>query len=647
MLSFLRRIVNSRLGVVVTLGFVALVALAFGLGDVLGNASGGVAGGDVANVGGKDVTARDLRQHADAVFRRTQGQQPGATLAGFVAQGGVEATLNEIIQGLALEAFGNKQGVVVSKRSEDGQIASLPQLQDAAGHFDQTAYERLLKSVGITDAQLREDVRQDIMAQRLLAPTLAANQVPVGMAVPYASLLLEQRQGTIGFIPTTAAAGGPAPGAAEVQAFYQSHRDQYLIPERRAARYALVTPDLLKGRVTPSEAEIAQAYAQGRDQFQPTQKRSLIQVTVLDPKAAADLAAKVKGGTDLAAAARTAGLEPNTLAGLTRTALAAQSSPAVADAAFAAAQGSVIGPVRGPLGFIVGKVTAVEQVPGKTLDQARPQLVEAVTKDKTTRLLAQMRNQAEDALGAKANFSEVASRLHLTVAATPALTSAAVDPDHSGVKPDPALVPVIGAAFQAEQGDPPSLAPIGQDGGFALVTLDRVVAAAPPPLAKIQDLVTKDVTAQRAKQAARQIAAQVLAKVNAGTPLAQALAGAGHALPPPRPIGGVRGELLSGGKPVPPPIAFLFSMTPGATRVLDAPNDSGWYVIHLDKAVAGDARRNAALVSRITAEFARLAGREYAEQFSRAAQKTVGVKRDDAAIARIKADLTGQGGSNQ
>ena len=47
-------------------------------------------------------------------------------MAQFVAGGGVDATLERLINGLALEEFGERQGMVVSKRAIDGQIASIP-----------------------------------------------------------------------------------------------------------------------------------------------------------------------------------------------------------------------------------------------------------------------------------------------------------------------------------------------------------------------------------------------------------------------------------------------------------------------------------------------------------------------------------------
>jgi hypothetical protein len=115
-----------------------------------------------------------------------------------------------------------------------------------------------------------------------------------------------------------------------------------------------------------SDADIARQYRADAQKYAATEKRTITQVVVLDQAGATALAAKVKAGTPLAAAATAAGLSPSTQPALAKPALAGQTSPALADAVFAGRQGDVVGPVRGGLGFIVARVDKVEQVAGKT-----------------------------------------------------------------------------------------------------------------------------------------------------------------------------------------------------------------------------------------------------------------------------------------
>jgi peptidyl-prolyl cis-trans isomerase D len=59
MLSFFRRIINSKAGVVVTFIVLGVIALAFAAGDITGLAGNGpsLSGGSVATVGGTGLIA--------------------------------------------------------------------------------------------------------------------------------------------------------------------------------------------------------------------------------------------------------------------------------------------------------------------------------------------------------------------------------------------------------------------------------------------------------------------------------------------------------------------------------------------------------------------------------------------------------------
>lgn len=645
MLSFFRRLINSKAGIVITFIVLGVIALAFAATDITGlaNGSSGVVEGDVASVGKAEVTAADLRSRAQTAVEAARQQQPTADMAQFLVQGGLESTLDREIAGLALEQFGLSQGMAVSKRSIDGQLASIPALQGPNGKFDPAIYARLLSERRLTDAAIRRDFARDTIAQSLIAPISGASGVPAGLALPYASLLLERRTGQIALIPSSAMTTGAAPTGPELQTYYARNVARYTLPERRVARYALVTPASIA--VQPTDAEIAAAYAADRAKYAATQKRTIAQVVFADQAGAQALAAKVRGGTDIAQAAGAAGLEASTQTGVDKPAYAAAASPALADAVFAAAQGSVVGPLRGPLGWTVARVVKVEQVAGRSLAQARDEIAVAIKARKTTESLADAQNAIDEAVSRNATFDEVVADRKLTPLTTPALLANGTDPLAPGTPADPALVPVASAAFQAQDGDPPSLVSTGKDGSFALVALGRTVPAAPRPLAEVRETVARDFTTERARQAARRIANEVLAKVNRGTPLAQAIAQAGVALPPVRPVATSRLALAQNPRGAEPPLALMFSMVPNSAKTLEAANNAGWYVVRTESVQPGDARGNAGLLAATRADLGRAVGREYVDQFARAVRNTVGVKTDAAALAKVRRDLQGQSGN--
>lgn len=650
MLSSFRRLIYSKVGAIVTGVVLVLIALAFAGGDVAGLRSQGLSslsgGGDLLHVGRASVTAPEFAAQVEAEVSAYRQQQPGLTTTQFVTGGGFDAALARLTNALALDQFGQKQGMLISKRAVDGQIASIPALQGPNGEFDPNLFRQLLVQRKLTEGGVRTDLQRDMMAQFLTAPLLQVRTVPQQLALPYANLSLEKRAGVIAFVPSQAMSAGPVPTDIELQAFYSRNLARYTVPERRVLRIARVTSDQVKAQATPTDAEIAAAYNGDRGKYAATEKRTVTQVVVLDQASAAQLAARVKGGTPLAAAAADAGLSASTKSGLTKAALATQTSPALAEAAFSAAEGGVIGPVRGGLGFTVARIDAVEQVAGRALPQARGEIAAALTKTKTATVLSDLGAKIDDALGGNSTFDEVVADNRLAAQTTPALLAGGGDPEHPG-QPDPALAPLLSAAFGMADGDEPQLVPLGPDGSFAVVALGRIVPAAPRPLAQVREQVTRDLLADRARLVARRIAGEILARVNAGTSLAQAWSQSGVKAPAPHPLIAGREDLDRAQGPTKGPLALMFAMAPGSTKLLEAPGGAGWAVIRLERIQQGDASKDSARIAAVRQALGGLAGREYAEQFARAARATVGVRTNADAVAKVKTQLLGQSSAGQ
>lgn len=647
MLSFFRRIVNSRVGVIVTFGVLAVIAIAFAASDITGIAgSTGLAGSNVATVAGEGIASADIRKRAQDELRFAQQRDPTADMAQLVAAGGVEALVERGVNARVLELFGQAQDMRVSRALVGSELQNIPAFRGPTGRFDQRTYEALIGQRGLTDAQVQREIARDTMARFLAVPTVGARQVPASLALPYASLLLERREGQIAFIPAAAATDVAAPSDAEVQQWYRRNVARYTVPERRVLRYAVVTPASVAAQAKPSDAEVQRQYQTDRASYAPTELRSVSWVTVLDRKAADALAQKVRGGAGLAEAARAAGLEARKLIEADRPALTRQSNAAVAQAVFAAKDGATVGPVRGEIGFVVAHVDGVTQRAGRTLDQVRGEIVTLLTKQKTNAALQQVRDRVEASLGEEANISEVAADNKLTLQTTPPLLSNGTQYNVPKA-PDEAFAPVVQAGFAAEEGDVPTTVTTGADGSFAVVGLDRVIRPAPLPLEQVRDRVVADLTADRRRQAARRLATQVLAAVNKGTALPAALAQTGRPLPPPEPIKVTRAQMNADPRGANPTLVLLFGMKRGDARIQATPDGRGWLVLKLDRIIPGDAGKQADVVTATRNDIGRIIGTEYLQQFTRAAAGVVGVKRDKDAIDQLKKELLGQGGSDQ
>lgn len=647
MLAFFRRIINSKAGLIITLVVLGTIALAFASGDVSSLRTQGLAalGGsdDVVTVGDARITAPDLRQRILQQVEQGRQQQPTLDVAQFIAGGGFEATVERLTDALAIQQLARQAGARVSKRSIDGQIAAIPGLQGADGKFDPDLFRALLAQRKLSERGVRDDIELDMTTQLLSAGLLRpAGQAPAQLAQPYADLSLDKRGGQIAFVPSAAMPAGAPASDAEARAWYQSHLARYTVPERRVIRYARIGADQVKARATPTDAEIAKSYNDDRAKYAATQKRSLTTVVVLDQAGATRLAAAAKGGS-LTTAAKAAGLTASTQTLVDQATLATSTSPAFAAAAFAASKGALVGPVRGGLGYTVATVDAVQQVAGRGLAQVHDEIAATLLKGKTTEALARLHDTLDDAIGGNSTFDELVADQHLAAATTPALLANGIDPDQPAAKPDPALAPLVQAAFAGSEGDEPQLVPTDAAGGFALVALSRVTRPTPVPFAQARPRVAADIAADRARLAARRIAGDLLARLDRGTPMAAAWTATGLKAAPPHPLNAARDDVDRAQGANKAVLALLFAMGKGQAKLLEAPGGAGWAVIKLDTITpgraAGDATRNEAVRS----AFTQVLGHEYLQQFARAARLAVNARVNADAVARVKADLLKSG----
>jgi peptidyl-prolyl cis-trans isomerase D len=645
MLNFFRRFTKSRYGLIAVFVFLALIALAFAAGDVTGIRanSGGTGGSVIAKVGSRKITDREVRERIDLFLRNLQREGQNVTMEQFLAQGGLQLAVDEMINAAAMVEFAQDTGMQVSKKLIDGEIASNPSFFGLDGKFSQKQFEDLLSQNRISPVTFREGMTNDRYGNWLINRATLGNQVPDGVVLPYASLLLERRTGIVGLVSTIAMDPGADPDDKTLTAYYNAKSLRYMVPQRRILRYAMVKPDALRARTAATEAEIAEAYKKAGNRFAATEKRNVRQLVVLDQATATRIAGEVKGGKTLAAAAAAAGLEPTNFEGVEKPALARQTAPAVADAAFAAAQGGVVGPVRSPLGWHVLQVEKIDKVAARTLDQARAELASEISSRNLAKAMADLRQSLEDGIGDGKNFDEAVADAKLIAGRTPALTAEGANPDDPAFKPDPAFVPVMRAGFAIEQpGDEPQIIPVAKDGSFAVVGLERIVPAAPRPLAQIRERVVKDYLVEQALTKARAAATGMIAKLEKGVPMQQALAEAGVTKgPPPKPFDFKRADVLN--RQIAPYLQMAFTMAPGRAKLVEGQNREGYYVVYLDKVEEHSAVGDQAAIQRTRGEIAPQVGPEMARQFIASVRNHLKVTRNDKAIAQLRAELSRAG----
>src|SRR6185295_13240177 len=409
MISNFRRLSKSKIGTGIVATFFILILAGFAVTDISnfgsGNIGFGMGSSTLAKVDDLQVLETEM---SDAMQRRLQEvrrQRPDADYAAIASD--FDALLSGLIDQRALLAFADKYGIHLSKRLIDAEIAQIPQTKGLNGKFSDLAYQQFLAQQRLTDADVRQIIAGSLLQRVILTPVATNARVSVGMAMPYASMLLESREGEAAAVPVESFRAGLKPTDADLQRYYAANRGRYTIPEQRAVRIGKIGPELVAG-VAPSDKEIADYYNANQAIYGARESRSVSQAVVPDQATANAIAAKARAGTALPAAAG-ANAAVSSLKDQSRQAYAAVAGDRAAAAVFAAASGAIVGPLQSDFGWAVVKVDGVTKIGGKTIAEARPEIATKLTADKRKQATEDVVDKVQNLVDEGSNFTEAAT----------------------------------------------------------------------------------------------------------------------------------------------------------------------------------------------------------------------------------------------
>lgn len=643
MISFFRRFFASKIGLPIVLAFLALMALAFAASDITGSTFGGVSGGDrLAVVGGEGIPISELPVAANAALDQVRAQNPTLTMPEFVAEGGLDEVIDQLIDRFAVGEYGRRYGLRAGENLVNSEILKIPAFQGVTGNFDEQTYLAALRSRNLSDATFRRDLQDGLLEQQLLRSAVAAPQLPEKIARQYAALVLEKRKGEIALIPSAAFAPAGNPSDAQLAAWYKDNRTQFIRPERRTLRFAVFGADTLKVNATPTAAEIAERYKRDAAKYAASEKRAVTSFVVPTQDAAKALAARIAGGASLEAVAREAGFTASSSEAREREAMAGATSFAFAQAAFKAAQGSVIEPAQGTLGWYVARVDRIERTPARSLAQATPEITEQLAGEKRVAAIADLVAEIEGEVDGGTALAEVAKAYGLKVETTPALLANGRAFGRPDVQIVPQLAPVLQTAFQMEESEP-QLAEVVPGEQFVIFEVARVEEASAPPLAEVRDAAIAGWKRAQGAILAKQAAERILAKVRGGTPLAAAMAAENKPGFEREVIDLERRQLLAQQRGrIAPPLVLMFSMAEGTAKTLEAPRNIGWYIVDLEDISTLPLDNEGQMIAQTRQQLGQTLSEEYRSQATAAMRKELGVTRNDNAIAAVRRQLVGE-----
>ncbi len=644
MISMFRNFFQSKIGLPIFIGFLIIVALAFAASDIGGSTTfGGLTGDDkVAVVGNDGISASEMNGAMSNALDRARDDNPTITMPQFVAGGGLEGELELLIDRYSVGMFAQDYGLRAGDNLINSEILQIQAFRSLTGEFDQATYQAALRRQGITDAILRRDIGDGLLAQQLLRPAFAAPQMPEAAARQYAALVLERRRGQIGLVSSAVFAPEGDPTDEQLTEYYTESRDDFILPERRTIRFAAFGAANVTANLDPSAEQIAARYEQNSDRYDAGERRAISSFVVPTQAAAQALVTRIRGGVSLEAAAAEAGFQVSPGELLDQDGIAASTSAALAANVFAADDGAIVVPARAALGFYVARVDNVERIPARSLAEVSDEIALELRNEARVGALIDLSSRIEEKVDTGTSLTDVATEFGLEVNVIPDVMAdgRVFGALQQGISP--ALRPILDTSFQMDEGEP-QLAELVPGAQFMIFDVSDITESAAPPLAEIRDQAVNGWRRAEGAKLAGEAANRILEAVRGGATVTAAMAAEDAELTQVEDIDLRRTELLSAeNQRIPAPLVLLFSMARDSTKVLEEGGDAGWFVVDLDTIETDPIEGNEELLTQTREQLAPALVAEYNAQLSRAIREEVGVERNEDAIEALRKTLAGE-----
>ncbi|MFU2318624.1 peptidylprolyl isomerase [Rahnella sp. PCH160] len=298
------RAASNNVALKIILALIILSFILTGVGNYLVGGSGDYA----AKVNGQEIGRAQLEQAVQNQRSRLQ-QQLGDQFSALAGSEGYmqqlrQESLSNLIDVTLLEQYSKKLGFTVSDQQIKDAIFATPQFQ-TDGRFDNAKYLQSIQSMGYTADNFAQLMKRQLISQQLEQAFGESDFIMPAESKSLGELILQSRDVQTATLDTDALAAKQQVTDAELQAFYDQNKNNFISPEQVKISYIEMDAAAMQGKTDVTDADISAYYDQHKSEFgQPERRR--YSVIVLKTQADADaVAAELAKGTDFAQLAKT------------------------------------------------------------------------------------------------------------------------------------------------------------------------------------------------------------------------------------------------------------------------------------------------------------------------------------------------------
>jgi peptidyl-prolyl cis-trans isomerase D len=410
-------------------------------------------------------------------------------------------------------------------------ILSMPDFQQNGQFIGEERYLAMLNSARppLTPGEFEASLRRQLLVEKLRAVVTDWLTVTDGEAdVEYKRRTEKVKVQLVHFSAATFLSQVTTSDA-DIAAFFESHKENYRIGERRKVRYLLVDVDTLRKGIVVSSRDVERNYNDNLELFStPEQVRAshiLFKTEGKDEAAVRAAAEKVleaaKGGADFAELAKKHSEDESNakIGGDLDYFTRGRMLPEFEEAAFAAEPGLIPSLVKTSYGFHIIKVVDKKAATTRALDDVKTQIREQLVGERAQKLADSVSGEVAREISAPADLDTVAKARGWKVEETGFF---AVDEPILAIGASPQVSAEIFALKEGEVS-----APLRVGRGYAIAAMTGRQDPSIPKVDEVKDKVRNDVLKEKASKLAADKAVSAGAALKSAADFAAAAKKAG------------------------------------------------------------------------------------------------------------------------
>ena len=490
-------------------------------------------GSVVANVNGQKISQSEWDAAHKREVDRIRASMPNIDVKLFDTPEAKYATLERLVRDQVIAAAAQKLQLVASDTRlarELQQSPAIAALRTADGKLDMERYKQLAASQGMTPEMFEMQVRSDLSNRQVIQGVQASAYATVAQTQTAMNAFMQRREVQILNFPAADYLGKVTVSEADIQAYYDKHKEKYQSAESADIEYVVLDIESLRQSIALNEQDLKTYYEQNLQRLSSKEERRASHILITAAKEAPDAekkAARAKAEellksvkakpASFAEVARKNSQDPGSavkggdLDFFGRGAMV----KAFEDAAFSMRKSDISDLVESEFGYHIIQLTDIKAAKAQSFESLRPSMEADLKKQQAQRKYAEMAETFSNTVYEQSDsLKPVADKLKLNIQKANQLARQAVQA--KGVLSHPGLLQALfsEASLQKQRNtEAIEVAP-------STLVSARVVKhqpAATLPLAEVKDFVKRALTQEKASEMAKAQGEQRLTALKAST----------------------------------------------------------------------------------------------------------------------------------